>query len=942
MRIVSLAVLLAGAAGVAFGGEPELDKARDAIVHGRYEEGLKALDAILAKPSEKTERDARKLRVQGYLETGKYKEAIAEAGQLTKVEREVAPDDPDALALHATTLIETGQYDEAAKLLARALERDNAHLKARVLTFELAELTGKKDVSNAQVAYFLDLYAQGKAKGAEALTCVGRAVEKEDPKGAWRAYQEAQQADANCVDAFVYGGFHCLEKYAWPLARQCFEKALKINPNLAIAHVGFSVAHLASGNYDGATKSIESALKVNPKLGLAHLLRASMLAVEEKNAESLAAIRAALDVNPNDLRALSMFAAHYEGVGNAAERDKAIGQVLKTHPKYPELYTTLGEACERLRRCPAAIEWAKKAIGLDPDFWRGYYVAGMNLLRAGEEQEGYQLLDEAFKRNAFNVWAYNTLNVLDRDLKKKEFVYHETPHFLVKLDKSEDAILWPYLERLIEPLYDRMARKYDVQPVGPKQYGGRTLVLLFPKHEEFSARTMGLPGLSALGACLGQVITMPSPRLSRTMPSGGFNWRQVLIHEFAHVLTLQKTDYKIPRWLTEGLSVAEEEDTRVNWDAMLAQALAKNQLLSLEDLNSGFTRPKFPNQVPLSYYQGYLICRHLQETYGFEAIAKMLALYREGKPTTEVLPKVTGKTMKQLNDDCMAYIRRYAEQIKMSIPPDKDALAKLEEQAKKDDKNADLWAQIASGRFAARKIDDARKAAKRAVELNPKLPRPHAILGLIAQEHDKDIPGAKQHFARAKEADPNYFFAHFYLAQIAEKEGNTEETINELEAARKLYPRFHQPGKSIQERLADLYVKGGKNEKAIEVLRELAGLYGANPRVFITLGDLLARQKQPTQAAAAYLEAIYIDPYDPQLHLAAARVYDAADAVDDALREYAVAAAIERKHLDTLISRAQAFAVAGRAGDARKAIAAIRRIDPDNPEAAKIESLLKK
>ncbi len=917
----------------------ELDKARAAILGGKYADGLKALDALLAKPDPKTEADARGLRIRAFLETGRYKEAVAEGEALTKA----APDQPDALCWHAVTLIEVGRYDDAAKLLARALERDKEHLKARALSLELAGLTGQREAFDAQVSYFFALYNQGKAKSADALAAVARAVRKEDPQGAWGAYQDAMALDASSTDILIAAGFYCLDKYAWPLAAKSFEKALKLNPNLAVAHVGLGLIQLATGNLAGAQQAVETALKTNPNLPIAHLVKATMLAVDEKNAESLAEVKAALAVNPSNPNALAFLAAHYEAVGDAAERDKVVGQVLKINPKYAELYTTLSQTDERLRRTPAAIEWARKAIALDPDFWQGYFLAGMNLVRAGEEAEGYRLLDKAFELNKFNVWAYNTLTVLDRDLKKKEFAYNETPHFYVKLDKTEEKILWPYLESLLEPLYDSLARKYAVTPVGPKQYGERTLVLLFPKHEEFSARTMGLPGLSALGACLGQVITMPSPRLSRMNPANAFNWRHVLIHEFAHVLTLQKTRYNIPRWLTEGLSVLEEGDTRVNWDPILAHALANNQLLPIEDLNTGFTRPKFPTQVPLCYYHAFLICRYLQETCGPEVFGKMLDMYRDGKKTEEVLPKVTGKTLKQVNDESLAYVRRWAEQIKISQPPpDKEALKKLEEQAKKEEKNADLWAQIASGCLATGRPDDARKAAQKAIELNPKLARARAILGLIALQKDNKPEEAKKQLRAAKEADPTYFFAPFHLANLAEKEGKTDEAIAELEAACKIYPRFLQGGATLQERLADLYVKTGKPKQAIGVLREGTRLVASNPRTLVKLAELLAKEGRHAESAATYLDAMFVDPYDPQIHLAAAKEYEAADAVDPAIREYAVAAAIEPTNLAALVARAQAWAVAGKADLARKAVAAIRRLDPANPEAEKIEKLLPK
>ena len=53
-----------------------------------------------------------------------------------------------------------------------------------------------------------------------ALTAVARGVQHEDPHGAWRAYQKAQQADPDYLDAYVFAGEHCLDKYAWGALRR--------------------------------------------------------------------------------------------------------------------------------------------------------------------------------------------------------------------------------------------------------------------------------------------------------------------------------------------------------------------------------------------------------------------------------------------------------------------------------------------------------------------------------------------------------------------------------------------------------------------------------------------------------------------------------------------------------------------------------------------------
>ena len=86
---------------------------------------------------------------------------------------------------------------------------------------------------------------------------------------------------------------------------------------------------------------------------------------------------------------------------------------------------------------------------------------------------------------------------------------------------------------------------------------GPILVEIFPEHDDFAVRTIGLPGIDgALGACFGRVVVdgLADARVS----PGEFSWHATEWHELAHVFTLQLSNYRVPRWLTEGISVFEE------------------------------------------------------------------------------------------------------------------------------------------------------------------------------------------------------------------------------------------------------------------------------------------------------------------------------------------------------------------------------------------------
>ena len=108
-----------------------------------------------------------------------------------------------------------------------------------------------------------------------------------------------------------------------------------------------------------------------------------------------------------------------------------------------------------------------------------------------------------------------------------------------------------------QALDDAVGKRYEFTPKGP------ILIEMFPKHDDFAVRTLGLPGMiGALGACFGRVVTLDSPQRA---PPGDFQWEATLWHELAHVITLQMSNQRVPRWLTEGISVYEEKRARPEW-----------------------------------------------------------------------------------------------------------------------------------------------------------------------------------------------------------------------------------------------------------------------------------------------------------------------------------------------------------------------------------------
>ena len=117
---------------------------------------------------------------------------------------------------------------------------------------------------------------------------------------------------------------------------------------------------------------------------------------------------------------------------------------------------------------------------------------------------------------------------------------------------------WTLLRRAKKTLCE----KYGVTLTEP------VIVEIFPQRKEFAVRTFGLPGADGLlGVCFGRVVTANSPASQGEHPA---NWEAVLWHEFCHVVTLSKTHNKMPRWLSEGISVHEEGREDPAWGTALS------------------------------------------------------------------------------------------------------------------------------------------------------------------------------------------------------------------------------------------------------------------------------------------------------------------------------------------------------------------------------------
>ncbi len=572
----------------------------------------------------------------GALDRGSYDEVHTLLAALNE--------DTPAAVLRARAYIAVGQYGEAEKVLQPAVSENpigDAALELGILQRQLGKRQGLRPLS-------LILSRDLMAASAPDYVRAGRAAR------ALRRFQDAngffRQANALAptdVEANVAWGELFLEAHERGEAARSFQAALRTDADDPEALIGLART-VSEDNPPLARKLAAQLLTINPKHTGARVLIAELALDDTKRADAAAEIEKALEVNPNHFEALSFKAAIAWLDKRNDDYAAVTGALLKLNPTYGEVYRIVGAVAARQYRFEEAAELARQALTVDQENIRAYADLGGHLMRTGDEQAARRALETAFRADPFDRVTYNLLALLDT---LDGFETIRDGDLVIRLHPDEAAVMREYVPALAREALDALSKRWNFKPEGP------ILIEMFPRHDDFAVRTLGLPGMiGALGACFGKVVTLDSPK---ARPPGDFNWGATLWHEIAHVITLQLSNQRVPRWLTEGISVWEETRARDAWgremEVSFAGALNRGQVMKLRDLNAGFSNPEL---ISLAYYEASLLVEHIVARFGEASLRELVRAFADDLNTEAAVTRVLEVDL----DDLQTTFDRFLDQ----------------------------------------------------------------------------------------------------------------------------------------------------------------------------------------------------------------------------------------------------------------------------------------
>jgi cellulose synthase operon protein C len=614
------------------------EDALDAVVAGNPEGAIEFLtEHLRSKPDDL---ESRLALARAQIKTGAYDDAHQVL--------ETNSDDSNIVIARAELLRLRGDARAAETLLEAAVAKRPDAIDLRGALLDLLHATGREREPRARklMDELYDAYEGGKAKTAAELLSVATAALARGTSGAYHdanmvlgeaeALEPAKDGSWVSDRVIMVRGRVFLEKYATDEAAATYQVLLERDSWDPDALVGLAQVAVAELQFAEATRLAQETLAVNPHNPEAHAVLARIALIEGRRDEAQTRIEDhVFRINAQHVPGLAVMAALAIARQSRGEYGRWRDRALTVNPKNGEFFKDLSDILGFLHLYPEADEVLTEGSKLAPDDPYVRAALGLNLLRLGHEKRGREALAEAWKRDRFNQRTLNTLDLYEQKI-DPNYVMSEVGDLWIRLPKEDREFVQPVLVESAKWSKTALDELYRTK-VGPLR------LEFFSAPDEFSVRTVGVPSLGAVAVCFGPVITFIGPY------HGIHNIDNVIRHELAHVYAIERSKGRVPRWFTEGLSEWESEQADPAFAResaeLLQQARRAGKLRRLSELELAFIRAESAAMMEVAYSTAAYAIRYLAQTYGRDALLKMLDGYARGEETEALFTSVLGKDL---------------------------------------------------------------------------------------------------------------------------------------------------------------------------------------------------------------------------------------------------------------------------------------------------------
>ncbi|MCA9022977.1 MAG: hypothetical protein KDA74_22660, partial [Planctomycetaceae bacterium] len=578
-------------------------------------------------------------------------------------------------------------------------------------------------------------------------------------------------------------------------------------------------------------------LSINPQYIPAHLEQIDRCIHSEQYTEAKQRLESVLDINPHQAEAWSTLAviAHFEH--RPHEETACYWEALSHHDQNPKVDYQIGKALSEHYRFSEGAAYQRLALQKDAKFIPARIQLAQDELRLGLEVSGWEHAMLAHQQDGYDTTTFNLLELKDQ---LASFKTLEDETFIVRMEAREAEVYGQEVLKLLHAAKQTLCKKYGLE------LDQKITVEIFPNPDDFAVRTFGMPAVSGyLGVCFGKVITANSPASQAEHPT---NWQSVLWHEFCHVVTLELTKNKMPRWISEGLSVYEERQKNPHWgETMIPQyrdMILKGETTPISELSSAFLNPKSGLHIQFAYYQSSMVVEYLINEFGFDAMKSILSDLQAGVPVNVAIERRT-KTLGELEQDFATYLTAEAKNFASEVDWSEQDLTAL---TSDDTKRFDDWIrehpQHFQGLMAYSRILE---EENRTAELETTLKK---LVRLYPQYTGADN-------------------ACLRLAALYQKQERFDVEQSYLEQ----HAKYNPNALAVFQRLATLYQQQENWHAVYQACQDANAINPLDQETQQILATACIQLNRPAEAVAAYQAILALEPHNPaETHYQLARL----------------------------------------------------------------------
>jgi tetratricopeptide (TPR) repeat protein len=227
-----------------------------------------------------------------------------------------------------------------------------------------------------------------------------------------RLIQNVATRDVEAYDFYLRGRkyFYEFDRRNWELARQMFERAIKLDPNYALAYAAiadcWSFLFMYAGSSERerllAEEASRKALELDPDLAEAHASRGMVLSLSKNHDQAAEHFEKAIALNAKLYEAYYFFARASVAQGKYLKAARLYEQAIEVRPEdyqaallLPQVYRSLGRQEDMATAYRTGIEKARRHLELNPADVRALYLCGLAMVGTGQAEEGMELVNRA-------------------------------------------------------------------------------------------------------------------------------------------------------------------------------------------------------------------------------------------------------------------------------------------------------------------------------------------------------------------------------------------------------------------------------------------------------------------------------------------------------------------------------------------------------------------